>query len=314
MQLKEVSYYQTGGTCDQWIVPGSVPELAKAMSRLHAEQTPYFLLGAGSNSLVMDDHWPGAVVMFSRLKGICTVHDRIIVEAGVLNTFLAEKCLADSLTGAEWMYCLPGQVGATVRMNARCYGGEISQIVESVTVVTRQGQIRKYPNDGIFLGYKDTIFMSSQEVVASVTLKLKPGEQDEIRRQMVFCKTDREKKHQLAYPSCGCVFKNDYTAGVPSGLLLDKVGVRAFSTGQVEISPYHANFVFNKGASARQILEVTLNMREAVYQHFGIWLAYEMEILGQLPEDLKKRISEVRKPQPNESEIAPLREHFLAGQ
>ncbi len=314
MKLSEISYYQTGGTCDLLTSPGSVQELADLMSRIHADQTPYFLLGAGSNSLVMDDHWPGIVVMFDQLKGLTTIDHQVIAEAGVSNTQLAEHCLVPGLSGAEWMYYLPGQLGATVRMNARCYGGEISGIVKTVTTVTQDGQIRQYDNKGIFLGYKDTIFMTNREVVASVVLTLKPGEPEEIRKQMDTCRKDREQKHQFVHPSCGCVFKNDYTAGVPSGLLLDKAGVREFSTDQVEISPWHANFLFNRGASARQILETALNMREAVYEMFGVWLAFEMEILGSVPKDLKTRLLESREPQLHESEIAPLRILFLSNQ
>jgi UDP-N-acetylmuramate dehydrogenase len=314
MKLSEISYYQTGGTCDLLASPGSVQELADLMSRIHKDQTPYFLLGAGSNSLVMDDHWPGIVVTFDQLKRLTTIDHQVTAEAGASNTQLAEHCLASGLSGAEWMYYLPGQLGATVRMNARCYGGEISGIVKAVTTVTQDAQIRQYDNKGIFLGYKDTIFMTNREVVASVVLTLKPGEPEEIQKRMDACRKDREQKHQFAHPSCGCVFKNDYTAGVPSGLLLDKAGAREFSTDQVQISPWHANFVFNRGASARQILETALNMREAVYERFGVWLAFEMEILGSVPKDLNTRLLESREPQLHESEIAPLRTLFLSNQ
>jgi len=314
MLLKEISYYQTGGTCDLLASPGSVQELADVMSDIHADQTPYFLLGAGSNSLIMDDHWPGTVVTFERLKGLATNGHQITAEAGVGNTQLTEHCLESGLSGAEWMYYLPGQLGATVRMNARCYGGEISRTVKTVTTVTQDGQIKHYANQGIFLGYKDTIFMTNREVVASVDLALKPGEPEEMQKRMDACRKDREQKHQFAHPSCGCVFKNDYTAGVPSGLLLDNADVREFNTDQVEISPWHANFVFNRGASSRQILETALNMREAVYRKFGVWLTFEMEILGSVPDDLKNRVLESREPQLNESEIDPLRTLFLSNQ
>ncbi len=312
MQLKEKSYYRTGGTCDLLVSPVSVEELADIMMQISREQTPYFFLGAGSNSLIMDEHWPGAVVMFDRLKEMHVNGSLASVQAGVENTQLAEQCLEGSLAGSEWMYFLPGQLGATVRMNARCYGGEISQIVQSVKTVTPSGEIKRYENEGIFKGYKDTCFMTNGEVVAEVDIRLKPEDQDQIKSRMDFCRTDREEKHQFTYPSCGCVFKNDYNAGVPSGMLLDKAGVRDLSSDHVEISPWHANFVFNKGASALQILDTTLKMREAVYDRFGVWLEYEMEILGLLPDDLKHRISEVRRPRMNGKELAPLREQFAS--
>lgn len=314
MQLKEKSYYQTGGTCDLLVSPTSIEELANAMAQIHRDRIPCFFLGAGSNSLIMDDHWPGAVVLFERLNRIDIKDNRISVESGVENTLLAEKCLEASLAGCDWMYYLPGQLGATVRMNARCYGGEISQIVTSVTAVTPGGDIKQYTNEGIFKGYKDTLFMTNGEIIAEVDIDLRQEGQDQIRSRMAFCRSDREKKHQFAFPSCGCVFKNDYAAGVPSGMLLEKAGVRGLSTEQVEISPWHANFVFNRGATARHILEMTLQMRESVYDRFGVWLAFEMEILGLLPDDLKHRVSETRKPQFNDRELEPLRRRFASNQ
>ncbi|MBU2509987.1 UDP-N-acetylmuramate dehydrogenase [bacterium] len=308
--LKEISYYKTGGTVDQLYAPGSVKELADVMREIHNRKLPYFLLGAGSNSLIMDEHWPGAVVIFSNLNSITVHGTKVIAEAGVDNTIFAENCLEMSLGGASWMYNLPGQLGSTIRMNARCYGGEISRIVQSVTAVSENGKIRQYRADEVFIGYKNTVFMSNKEVVALAEFSLFHDEQVDILELMEHCKVDREKKQQFLYPSCGCVFKNNYSVGVPSGLLLDKADVRELSSDYVEISPYHANFVFNKGASAREILETTLKMRDIVYKLFGVWLEYEMEILGIIPDDLKSKVAESRLSKPKEQKLKALREEF----
>lgn len=314
MLLKEISYYRTGGTCDRLTSPGSVEELADVLSEVHRDGTPCFLLGAGSNSLIMDTHWPGAVILFNNLQEMQIRNNTVIVQAGVDNTVLTRRCHDAGLSGAEWMHFLPGQLGATVRMNARCYGGEISRIVRSVTAVTLEGNIRRYETDAVFRGYKETLFMNRPEAVVEVEIELSPGVPDRIGKRMEFCRKDREAKHQFDYPTCGCVFKNDYDAGVPSGLLLDRAGVRDLGSELLEISPWHANFVFNKGASARQILELTLQMREAVYDRFGVWLAYELEVLGGLPEDLRQRFQEVRPPAFREKELAPLRSRFADSQ
>ncbi len=307
MLLKELSTYKTGGTCDQLIEPHSAEELADAMAQVQRNQTSYFLLGAGSNSLIMDDHWPGAVISFSNMNHIRIEQTRVFAEAGLDNSQFAEACYEASLAGAGWMYYMPGQLGATVRMNARCYGGEISGIVDAVTVVTENGEIKTYSGKEVFFGYKDTLFMSKPEIVAMVEFNLAKGDQEQIRQLMDSCKTDREAKHQFLYPSCGCVFKNNYDVGIPSGLLLEHAKVRQFSVGPVEVSPYHANFVFNKGATAIQILDVTLQMREVVYRKYGVWLEYEMEVLGLIPDDLKKRFQEERPQNFKQADLALLR-------
>ena len=281
MKLSTLSYFKTGGTCDALHAPTSLPELQEVMSQLHSQRTPYFILGGGTNSLVSDAHWRGAVLSLHRMTTLVDEGEVVTCQAGVLNSVLVEHCLARGLTGAEWMTALPGQIGATVRMNARCYGGEISTLVQSVTTVTAAGALCVYeqPRE-VFHGYKDTLFMHNGEVVAEIKLYLRKGKADKIAARMAEVRGDRVRKGQFLHPSCGCVFKNDYEVGVPSGVLLDRAGVRQLAQENVFISPQHANFIFNVGGSSDAIVALSLAMREEVYRQFAVWLYYEMEFLG----------------------------------
>jgi UDP-N-acetylmuramate dehydrogenase len=202
---------------------------------------------------------------------------------------------------------LPGQIGGTVRMNARCYGGEISQICTKVTVVTADGAVKTYADPKVFRGYKDTIFMDNGDIIAGAELTLTPGNKAEIEAKMNFCESDRVAKGQFEWPTCGCVFKNDYDVGVSSGMLLDHAGGKTLRHGKIEINPHHANFVYNKGGTSRDILEMSFKMREAVFKKFGVWMEYEMEILGDVDDDMKPRLVEARPNQMNEALLAPLR-------
>lgn len=306
--LKEFAYYATGGTCDILYEPRSVAELQAAVRAINAAGCPMFLLGGGTNSLVLDEHFPGAVIVFKHLSTLACDGRRITCGAGVENSAVAKLALEKGLAGAAWMYRLPGQIGGTVRMNARCYGGEISQIVKRVTVVTRAGDIKTYDEPkAVFRGYKDTLFMDNGDLVAGCEIDLSPGDAPAIEAQMLFCEKDREGKGQFTYPSCGCVFKNDYSVGVSSGILLDKSGAKALKVGGAEVSDTHANFVFNKGATSREILEISFAMRELVYTTFGAWMEYEMEVLGELPEDLARRVKEERPQRLKEELLEPLR-------
>jgi UDP-N-acetylmuramate dehydrogenase len=93
-------------------------------------------------------------------------------------------------------------------------------------------------------------------------------------------------------------------------MLLDKAGAHRLSRPEVALNPQHANFVYNKGAGSRDILELTLAMRELVYREYGVWLEYEMEILGELPLDLKDRVQEKRPARLLEGKLEPLRALF----
>jgi UDP-N-acetylmuramate dehydrogenase len=310
--LKDFAYYGTGGPCDVLYAPADVAELAAVVAEVNRRRQPLCLLGAGTNSLVMDDEFHGAFLVFRNLQDLRRDGVRLTAGAGVENTLLSQTALRSGLTGAAWMNRLPGQLGGTVRMNARCYGGEISQIVTRVTAVARDGTVRVYDDLGlVFRGYKDTLFMTNGDLIADVELTLAPGDAAAIAQteaQMRFCASDREGKGQFEHPSCGCVFKNDYGVGVPSGMLLEAAGVKALKHGGAEVSPYHANFVYNKGATSRAILELTLMMRERVFKMFGAWLEYEMEILGTMPADLAGAVNERRAHALRAEAIRPLKE------
>lgn len=313
--LKNLLYYRTGGRCAELCQPENLTELAAAIKRFNATRTAFVPVGGGTNSLFMDEDYPGAVVSFLKLDKLEIDDLTVRVGAGVENTFFSEQMFAAGLAGAGWMNRLPGQIGGTVRMNARCYGGEISQIVKEVTTVSKTGDIWTYLDPvAMFRGYKDTIFMDNGDLIAEVVIRLKRAAMSDVRKKMDFCAADRISKGQFTYPSCGCVFKNNYSVGVSSGILLEQAGVKLLKFGGAEVNPDHANFVFNRNATSRDILELSLLMREAVWMKFGVWLEYEMEILGTIPADLKTRIDEERPPQPREELLQPLREKMKQGQ
>lgn len=290
-QLKPYAYYQTGGRCQVLYLPSTEQELLLALKDFQSRNLPYFVLGAGSNSLVLDQDYPGAVFCCRDLNHIRRVGDKIVCGAGIENNKLVEFAKEQGLSGLEWMYGLPGQVGGTVRMNARCYGGEVSEVADTIRTYTLDGHAKNYGPE-VFRGYKDTLLMKQEEIVWEVEFSLQEATVD--LEKMNFCFQDRKSKGQFDYPSCGCVFKNNYNVGRSSGALLEEVGAKGLARGLAKVSPYHANFVYNQGAISEDILLLTLEMRELVWEKLKIWLEYEMEILGKLPDGLSKKVHEIR--------------------
>ena len=144
LSLNKISYYQTGGNCENLFFPQSTEEVSQFIKLNKQRGKPLIILGEGSNSLITDNHWPGDVICLAKLHYIKQEKDLLQCGAGVQNTEIALKALEISSKSCAWMHRLPGQIGATVRMNARCYGGEISQIVRALTTVSKDGEIRKY--------------------------------------------------------------------------------------------------------------------------------------------------------------------------
>ena len=295
--LRDLSYFKTGGECLGIFAPSSTEELQDILRHQIPAHQPVFFLGGGSNSLISDDFFPGYVISSQRLSSLRfkpphTLHGG----SGVLNSDVVSYALTHQLKGVAWLSGLPGQLGGTTRMNARCYGSEIADIIYHITTVSRSGQIHHYPKPShLFYGYKDTYFMKAEEFITEISFRLSMADPPSLLKEKQlgeFCQTDRTSKGQYLYPSCGCVFKNHYSIGVPSGLLLDLAGLKNHTLGGAQVSGFHGNFIYNRHGTSEDIFQLSTFMREEVYRVFGVWLDYEMEFLGQFSSHIQKLRSE----------------------
>ena len=118
-------------------------------------------------------------------------------------------------------------------------------------------------------------------MICEAIFQLRPGEREDIARRMDEIGQSRLEKHELDHPSCGCVFKNDRTIGVPSGQLIEQAGLKGYRMGDAIVSPYHANFVFNKGhASSTELRRVMDHVRDTVLERTGHTLSFEVQFIG----------------------------------
>jgi UDP-N-acetylmuramate dehydrogenase len=173
-------------------------------------------------------------------------------------------------------------IGSTVRMNARCFGGEISAVTSSVAVMDLEGRIRWLTGEEVFLGYKQTTLMRRREIVVAAVLRfpcLKPA--SAIQLEMERHEAERQGKHHFDFPSCGSTFRNNYGAGKPSGRIFEELGFKGMRKGGAEVSQYHANFIFNTDdASAADVLALAAAMREDARTRQGVELDLEVECTG----------------------------------
>lgn len=292
VDLRKHTYYQMGGMARYFAVPSSFSEVAETIVFARDNKLPIAVLGTGSNSVFADGLFEGVVVTLSELRAWHWEQDDILyAEAGVTNTEIAELCLADGVAGASWMFRMPGQLGATVRMNARCYEGEISQIVKEVLTIDIDGHLHTREGDQLFRGYKDTLLMHEPEIVLAVRFQLpSKAAPTSLLTHMLQCEADRHSKHHFDNPSCGSTFKNNYQVGRPSGKVFDALGLKGEKRGQAEVSQFHANFVWNLGnATTRDMLELTAHMRSRALNEANANLELEVQPIGSFDKDLFRR-------------------------
>ncbi len=255
-------------------------EQLKLVPYLQITGQKYFILGNGSNLLVGDRGYSGIVVKLDDGNGSITVEgERMKVSAGTLLGKAAMEAKENSLTGMEFASGIPGTIGGAIVMNAGAYGGEMKQIVESVEVMNREGEILVLDNDTMEFGYRTSVIKSRPFVILETVLALKKGDKEEIGAKMEELAKQRREKQPLEYASAGSTFKRP--EGYFAGKLIMDAGLRGFSIGGARVSEKHCGFVINSGnATAADIREVIEEVQQCVKAKFGVALEREVIYLG----------------------------------
>jgi len=241
----------------------------------------YFVLGKGSNLLVGDKGYPGVILQISdACQQIEAEGNRLQVQAGAALSKVALFAMERGLEGLEFAAGIPGTVGGGVVMNAGAYGGEMKQVVESVRVLSSEGEILTLDNDTMEFGYRTSIIRNRNFTVLSVTFRLREGNREEIRARIEDFQKRRMEKQPLNYPSAGSTFKRP--EGYFAGKLIMDAGLRGFQIGDARVSDKHCGFVVNVGkATARDVTDVIEEVQERVRERFGVSLEREVIYLGE---------------------------------
>ncbi|MAG14002.1 MAG: UDP-N-acetylenolpyruvoylglucosamine reductase [Spirochaetales bacterium] len=274
--------YQVGGPAELYLIPQSEGDIIGAISLAALSESSIFVLGAGANILVSDSGIPGIVLDMGCFDACRITGEGIVCGAGLNITDASQAAADNGFTGMEFIYSMPGSVGGSVCMNARCYGRSVSDILECVEIIDSSGDTKlEYPSLDMF-GYKRSPYQRQFCVITQVSFRLRPGDPARISASMRDYRDDREKKGHFAAPSAGSVFKNNRDFGRPSGKIIDSLGLRGERIGGAMISKVHANIIVNTGGStAMDILRLITLIEGRVYQGFGHVLEREVILVGE---------------------------------
>ena len=272
--------FRIGGEAACFIRISSEEQLRKLIPYFENVGVEYFVLGRGSNLLVGDKGYPGVILQISdACQQIEAEGNRLQVQAGAALSKVALFAMERGLEGLEFAAGIPGTVGGGVVMNAGAYGGEMKQVVESVRVLSSEGEILTLDNDTMEFGYRTSIIRNRNFTVLSVTFRLREGNREEIRARIEDFQKRRMEKQPLNYPSAGSTFKRP--EGYFAGKLIMDAGLRGFQIGDARVSDKHCGFVVNVGkATARDVTDVIEEVQEKVRERFGVSLEREVIYLG----------------------------------
>lgn len=273
--------FRCGGPAALFLQPFDKKQLTETVSILKAAGEPFFLLGNGSNLLVSDKGYDGAVISTSHLSGITAEGDDLIrVECGALNSAVASFAKDRSLSGFEFAAGIPGTIGGAMIMNAGAYGGEMKDITVSVTAIAPSGEAVTLDGADCDFGYRTSRLKREGFIVTGALLKLEKGNQEEIIARMTELALKRKEKQPLEYPSAGSTFKRP--EGYFAGKLIEDAGLRGFSVGGAQVSEKHCGFVVNKGsATSADVYNLICEVKQRVLDASGVELEPEVIMLGE---------------------------------
>ncbi|TFG63995.1 MAG: UDP-N-acetylmuramate dehydrogenase [Spirochaetales bacterium] len=279
--MKMYTSFRIGGIADILAEPADTRDLAVLAEEARKAALPMTILGEGANILVSDKGIRGLVIRMAGLSGIHVRNSSLRAEAGAKMTDTVTSASAAGLSGLEFIYAMPGSVGGSVWMNARCFGHSISEVLSRVEYIGSEGPGEYHVRAGDF-GYKKSPFQSMDAVITAAEFSLAEGRPDEIRAALEKAKREREEKGHFLHPSAGSVFKNNRGFGKPTGKLLESLGLKGVRKGGAQIAPFHANIIINTGgASASDVRELMELAEEKVLAAYGFVLEREILLVGE---------------------------------
>lgn len=272
--------FRIGGPADYFVMPATAEELAEVLSFTAGAGLPAFVMGNGTNLLVADTGYRGVIVqLLKNMNDIRVEGNEITAQAGALLSAVAARALEASLTGFEFAAGIPGTLGGACTMNAGAYGGEMKDVLKSVKVLDREGQIHDIPAEELALGYRTSAIMQGGMIVLEATMTLKEGDPEAISSYMKDLAGRRRDKQPLDRPSAGSTFKRP--EGYFAGKLIQDAGLRGKTIGGAQVSEKHCGFVINTGhATAADVMELIDCIRDKVLSDTGVVLTPEVRFLG----------------------------------
>lgn len=277
--MKYHTSFKIGGICKILAYPETFEKVSKIVQICNEFRIKHFFLGNGTNLLVSDSGFLGVGICSSMLNKIKILNkNEIYCESGVPLMKLCRFALFKSLSGLEFAYGIPGSLGGAVFMNAGAYGGEMKDVVKSVSFVDCNGSLKVLNASKLNFSYRTSVFEDSKNFILSARIKCKAGNQLEIKNKMNELMKRRIDKQPLNFPSAGSIFKRP-KKGYASRLI-ESCGLKSKSVGGVKVSEKHCGFIinFNKG-SCDDVLSLIAHIQKVVEQRTGIFLEPEVKLV-----------------------------------
>lgn len=279
--------FRVGGNADAYIIVQNKENLIEVLKIAKEYNLPITIVGNGTNLLVKDNGIRGLVINYASsnfeiIDANKVDEYKIKVDSGVKNGVFVQFLLKNELTGFEFAAGIPGTIGGAIYMNAGAFGGEIANIVESVTYISLKDlKIYTLKNEQCEFAYRTSIFEQDEDkIILEAIFNFKKGKKEEIAQKMDEFRNKRLSSQPLDKPSAGSTFKRG--ENFITAKLIDECNLKGYKIGGAQVSEKHAGFIINIGnASAKDIIDLIEYVKTKVYEKFGVEIKPEVRVIGE---------------------------------
>lgn len=277
--LAPLVWFKSGGNAEWLFEPADEDDLTSFVRELDPH-VPVMALGLGSNLIVRDGGVPGVVVRLGKaFAKIETGSDYCVTAGGGAPGVAVSSAARDAgIANLEFLRGIPGTVGGFVRMNGGAYGREVSDILVTAKVVTRNGEVKTIGMPDLEYSYRHSNLPPGAIVIEAV-FQGEPGDPEAIGAEMDAIARAREESQPLRSRTGGSTFKNP--PGHKAWALVDAAGCRGLKIGDAQVSEKHCNFLLNLGsATSADIEALGEEVRRRVVAKTHISLEWEIQRVG----------------------------------
>ncbi len=278
VDLKKYNTYGIGGISKYLVMPEDIDDLSSLIKYLNKENIPWYVLGGGSNVILPDEDFDGAIIKLDKLNRVVIDNDIIIAESGVSLGMFVNTLLDHGFVNYAHLMGIPGTLGGAIVGNAGAYNVSIFDYLISVSIIDADGNKKILNKEDIKYDYRYTEFKGKNSIVVAASFKGIYGDVALVREQIQLNLEKRRNTQPLEYKNAGSVFKNppEYSAGY----LIEHAGLKGLTVGGAKVSEKHANFIINyDNATSRDIIKLIGIIKNTVEDKFNIELNLEQVIV-----------------------------------
>mgnify|MGYP001157167493 FL=1 len=280
-KLSKFSWFNLGGPAEIFYKAEDASQLSEFLRFLNKQKKNVNILGAGSNTLIRDGGVEGAIIKLSSNFSYVRLNENNIIEVGAatLDKKLSDFAKENSLTGFEFLSCIPGSIGGGIIMNSGCYGEEMSQIIHSISAMDFNGNIQHIKSNEIKFFYRGCD-LKKNLIILSAQFKGKLADKKIIEEKQAKLIKRKKDSQPNQIKTCGSTFKN--SKNKKAWELIKESNCEKISVGNAKISEKHCNFFINEEgkANSHDIEKLIAKVQKEVFNKTNISLELEIKVIG----------------------------------